>query len=127
MREVLSSKRLAPPLFRYSQVVRSGGHYYCSGMLPVDEDGALVGTGPGEQAAQILANAQILMEDLGLGWENLVMARIFTTRLDLFPEINRAWEAVFDGSVAPPARTSLGVAALPMGAQVEIEFTFHKE
>src|SRR5690606_11848285 len=103
-----------------------GGHYYCSGMLALDERGALTGQGPGEQTARILANLGILMEDLGLDWEHLMIARIFTTRLDLFAEINQAWERVFDGAVPPPARTSLGVSALPMGALVEMEFTFYK-
>ena len=44
-----------------------------------------------------------------------------------FSEINKAWEEVFVAGVEPPARTSVGVAALPLGATVEIEFSFYRE
>jgi 2-iminobutanoate/2-iminopropanoate deaminase len=48
--------------------------------------------------------------------------------MDKFADINASWEKVFNNiKAAPPARTSLGVAALPLKALVEIEFTFHKK
>jgi 2-iminobutanoate/2-iminopropanoate deaminase len=56
-----------------------------------------------------------------------VQARIFTTRFEEFPAINAAWEQAFAGSTRPPARTSVGVAALPLGASVEIEFAFYAD
>ena len=128
MKQAMKLKSLTAPKFRYSQVVKAGPHYFCSGMLGLDNDsGELVGEAPGEQARSILANLRLLMEELGLNLEDLVIARIFTTRLDRFGEINAAWEEVFDGTVTPPARTSIGVAALPLGACVEIEFTFYKD
>lgn len=127
MRELIRPNSLPPPTLRYSAVVKAGPHYYCSGLVAVDPaSGKLLGEGAGEQADRILANLRLLMEDLGLGFEQLVMARIFTTRMDRFADINAAWEAVFSPGVEPPARTSVGVAALPLGAEVEMEFTFYK-
>jgi 2-iminobutanoate/2-iminopropanoate deaminase len=68
------------------------------------------------------------MQEYGLGFEHMAMARVFTTNMDKFSEFNAAWEAVFNNIAhAPPARTSVGVAALPLKALVEIEFTFYKE
>ncbi|MES2625458.1 MAG: RidA family protein [Pseudomonadota bacterium] len=129
MRKALISKNLPKPAFKYSHLTHVGAHYYMSGLLAQDrQTGAVTGTTPGEQAGKILENVQILMAEFELGFEHLAMARIFTTQMDKFAEINSAWENVFNAiSDAPPARTSIGVAALPMAALVEIEFTFYKE
>jgi 2-iminobutanoate/2-iminopropanoate deaminase len=129
MRKAFISTNLAKPAFKYSHVVKAGPNYYFSGLLAQDrESGALVGTTVGEQADKILENVQVLMQEFDLGFEYLSIARIFTTQMDKFGEINAAWEKVFNNiSAAPPARTSLGVAALPLKALVEIEFTFYKE
>src|SRR5687767_12775740 len=129
MRKALLSRNLPKPAFKYSQLVQVGAHYYLSGLLGQDrQTGALIGETPGEQAAQILENLQILMAEFDLGFEHLAVARIFTTHMDKFAEINAAWEKIFNSiSEAPPARTSVGVSALPLGAKVEIEFTFYKE
>ena len=51
---------------------------------------------------------------------------LYTTRMDEFPVINAAWEAVFTPGQRPPARTSVGVSALPLGAAVEIAFSFYR-
>ncbi len=129
MRKAFLSANLAKPAFKYSHLVKAGPNYYFSGMLAQDrQSGALVGTTVGEQTDKILENVQVLMQEFGLGFDHLGIARIFTTQMDKFGEINAAWEKVFNNiSVAPPARTSLGVAALPLKALVEIEFTFYKE
>ncbi len=129
MRQATLSKNLAKPAFKYSHVVKVGPHYYLSGLLAQDrQSGALVGDTVGEQAAKILENLQVLMQEYGLGFEHLAMARIFTPHMDKFGEINAAWEQVFNNiEHAPPARTSVGVASLPLGGKVEIEFTFYKE
>ena len=128
MRQATLSKNLSKPAFKYSHVVQVGPHYYLSGLLAQDrQSGALVGDTVGEQAAKILENLQVLMQEYGLGFEHLAMARIFTPHMDKFAEINAAWEQVFNNiEHAPPARTSVGVASLPLGGKVEIEFTFYK-
>lgn len=129
MRKAIISSNLAKPAFKYSHLVKAGPHYYFSGLLAQDrQTGALVGATPGEQAGKILENVQVLMQEFRLGFEHLAIARIFTTRMDLFSEINAAWEKVFATTTAePPARTSIGVAALPLNGLVEIEFTFYRD
>ena len=97
MRQASLSKNLAKPAFKYSHVVKVGPHYYFSGLLAQDrQTGVLVGDTVGEQAAKILENAQVLMQEYGLGFEHLAIARIFTPFMDKFSEINAAWEQVFN-------------------------------
>ncbi len=129
MRRTLLSERLVKPAFRYSHLVNVGPHWYLSGLLAQDrKSGALLGNNVGAQAEKILENLQVLMDEFGLGFEHLAMARIFTTEMQNFSQINAAWEKLFDSiEHLPPARTSVGVAALPLNAAVEMEFTFYRE
>lgn len=127
-RQTIQSAAAAAPRFRYSPCVRIGATVQVSGMVALDPtSGALVPGGPGAEAAFILAVLQRALPDYGVTLEQLLVARIYTTRMDAFDAINAAWEAVFAPGVTPPARTTVGVAALPLGASVEIEFTFISE
>ncbi|KQX01786.1 enamine deaminase RidA [Massilia sp. Root418] len=124
-RITVQSPAIAAPRFRYSPCVRIGGTVQLSGMIALDAaSGELVSGGPGAETAAILRSLQRALPDYGVSLDELLIARIYTTRLDLFGEINAAWEAVFTAGTIPPARTSIGVSALPLGASVEIEFTF---
>jgi 2-iminobutanoate/2-iminopropanoate deaminase len=127
-RQTIQSPAVAAPRFRYSPCVRIGDTVQLSGMIALDPDsGALMAGGPGAEAAFILAILKRALPDYGVTLDQLLIARIYTTRMDLFSDINAAWEAVFTPDVTPPARTSIGVSALPLGASVEIEFTFVQE
>jgi 2-iminobutanoate/2-iminopropanoate deaminase len=128
MRHAIILKCLPPPPFTYSHLTRCGPHYYFSGMLALDRSsGVLVDSGVGGQMTQILENLQLAMAELELDFEHLALTRIFTTEMDRFAEINQAWDKVFNAAgTAPPARTSIGVSALPLKALVEIECTFYK-
>tara|TARA_R110000824_G_scaffold336_5_gene2074 strand:+ start:29742 stop:30131 length:390 start_codon:yes stop_codon:yes gene_type:complete len=128
MRKALKSKKLTAPKFRYSQLVKAGPNYVCSGMIALDNhSGELMGSDAGEQTRLIFQNLQLLMDEFSLGLDDLVCARIFTTEFDQFPLINQVWEEVFTEGMTPPARSAFGVKALPLNALVEIEFTFYKE
>ena len=96
-------------------------------MIALDpERGVLESGGPGAETAKILANLLAALPEIGLGLEDMVSATIYTTAFEQFPAINEAWEAVFSEGVRPPARTAVGVQALPLGATVEIGFDFYK-
>lgn len=126
-RQILRSNKLYTPKFRYSPCVKAGPWYSVSGMVALDPaTGQLIGGGVYFEAKQILSLLQLGLPDWGLSLNELVRARIFTTRMDHFPEINKAWEEVF-ANVEPPSRTSVGVAALPLGATVEMEFDLYRE
>lgn len=127
MPTALSAKALPTPKFRYSQIVQAGPHYYCSGLLGLDEQGQLVSGGPGAETACILGMLPGLLQELDMDWQNLVFARIFCADFGRFAEINEAWESVFTSAVRPPARSAVGVSALPLGASVEIELVLYRE
>jgi 2-iminobutanoate/2-iminopropanoate deaminase len=128
MIHVLASDKLPKPRFRYSPVVQAGPWILFSGMIALDTATGLLETGgPGRETAKILANLSAALPDLGLGLEHLASARIFTTRFGEFAAINAAWDAWLGDVARPPARTSMGVAALPLAASVEIEFAFYRE
>ena len=124
----VTATALPQPRFRYSPCVKAGPHYRFAGMIALDpETGVLESGGPGAETAKILANLLAALPEIGLGLENMVSATIYTTAFERFPAINEAWEAVFSEGIRPPARTSVGVQALPLGATVEIGFEFYKE
>jgi len=127
MREVLRSDKLPGPRFKYSPCIKAGPFYQFAGMIALDPvSGGLVDGGPRQETKKILDNLLDALPDFGLTLDHMFAARIFTTAFDRFPEINEAWSDVFQ-TVDPPARTSVGVSALPLGASVEIEFTFYKD
>jgi len=128
MIRAISPPQLPRPRYLYSPVVTAGPWTLFSGMIALDVDsGVLVTGGPGAETRKILSNLSAAMPELQLTREDLACARIFTTRFGEFAAINEAWEAWLVDAASPPARTSVGVAALPLGASVEIEFAFYRE
>lgn len=127
MRSVLRPKAIPGPKFNYSPCIKVGPIYQFAGLVGLNpETGSLVNGGPGAETAQILTNVLNALPELGLTLEHLYSARLFTTQFDRFDDINAAWNIVFK-DIDPPARTAVGVSALPIGASVEIEFAFYKE
>lgn len=121
-RAAIATQALPRPHFRYSPVVRVGPMVFVSGMVALDPlHGGLVDGDAGAQTARILANLRALMDEQGWTLSQLVLARVYCADFPAFGLVNQAWEAFFAGH-EPPARTSLGVSALPLGALVEIEF-----
>ncbi len=126
MRELITSKRLAAPQFRYTPCVRSGAFGFVSGMVGLDPaTGSLIAGGVAEQTQRIFDNLLLALPDYGFTLEQLCAARVYMTRFDRFAEFNDIWERQF-ARIDPPARTAVGVSALPLGALVEIEFSFHR-
>lgn len=125
MKKSLHSSAIAPPKFRYTPCVQSGAHFSVSGMIGLEpSSGKLVTGGAAVETRRIFDNLQLALPDYGLNLSDMTMARIYTTDFDAFGQINAVWESVF-AELEPPARTSVGVQALPLGATVEIEFSFY--
>ena len=104
----------------YSQAIRHGDVVYCSGALPLDpEDGTRTANSPAAETTRCLENLQAVCRAAGTELANALRVTIYTTRLERFAEINEAYGAFFP--TAPPARVTIGVAALPKDAQVEID------
>ena len=73
-----------------------------------------------DEARQVLANLKAVLEAAGSGMDRVVKATVYLTDLSLFPRVNAVYAEAFDVEPAP-ARVTVGVAALPLGAQVEID------
>ena len=126
MRELITFKSTPAPKFRYSPCVKTGPFYEFSGMVGLTKEGKLAQGGVEGETRQILSNMVAAASELGLKVTDMVVANIFTTKFEEFPVINKVWEEIFTADVPPPARTSLGVAALPLGSLVEMSFRFYK-
>ncbi len=104
----------------YSHAVRTGGLLFCSGQIPLDPDsGELVGDELGEQTKRCLENLQAVCAAAGATLADAVRCTIYVTDLESFGDVDEAYGAYFESD--PPARTTIGVASLPLGAQVEID------
>jgi 2-iminobutanoate/2-iminopropanoate deaminase len=104
----------------YSQAIRHGNVLWCSGALPLDPaTGELVGDSPAAETTRCLANLQAICRAAGTELARAVRMTIYTTQLERFAEVNEAYGAFFEAD--PPARVTIGVAALPKDAHVEID------
>jgi len=110
-----------PPLPVFSQAVISRGHVYVSGSIGSDEEYNIVG-GVQQQARAALDNMKVILEGAGSGLEHIVKVTIYLTNMARdFGMFNDVYTEYFRDVGPLPARTCIGVAALPMGAFVEVE------
>lgn len=104
----------------YSHGVWAGDLLYLSGQTPIDPaTGALVEGGVTEQTARVFDNLEAVLGDAGLSMDDVVKCNVFLTTMEDFLEMN----AVYGGRFTEPypARSTVAVAGLPLGARVEIE------
>ena len=100
--------------------MRAGHLLYLSGQTPIDPaTGALVKGDVVVQTRRVFANLAIVLAAAGLTLDDVVKANVYLTDLADFAAMNAVYAEVF--AEPHPARTTVGVAALPLGAQVEIE------
>jgi 2-iminobutanoate/2-iminopropanoate deaminase len=104
----------------YSHAVRAGDLLFCSGQIPLDPDtGELVGDDAAAQARRCLENLQAVCEAAGTSLTRAVRVTVYLTDMAAFAQVNEVYAGYFDEQ--PPARVAIGVAALPRGAQVELD------
>ena len=109
---------MSKPLGPYTPAVRAGDWIIVSGQLGL-KDGALVEGGVLAQTAQAVENLKAQLASLGATIDDVAKTLCFLTDMDTFATFNEAYVAGFGES--RPARSTIGVAALPAGAAVEIE------
>lgn len=114
------SDRLARPAGPFSPAVRSDGVVYISGQVGQDPaTGELVAGGVEAQTQQVLANVAAVLEAAGLGLGDVVRIGVYLTDMQNFAAMNAIYASHFTEPY--PARTTIGVAALPLGAEVEMD------
>jgi 2-iminobutanoate/2-iminopropanoate deaminase len=120
MRTILTAPGAPAAVGPYSHAVVARGLLFCSGSLPLDPDtGAIADADPVEQTRRCLENLELICRAAGTSLAAAVRMTVYTTVLDEFAAINDAYAERF--AADPPARVTIGVAALPKGALVEID------
>jgi 2-iminobutanoate/2-iminopropanoate deaminase len=104
----------------YSHAVKSNGLIFLSGQTPIDPNtGTLVEGSIGDQTRRCLDNLAVVAAAAGASLDDAVRMGIYVTEISTFKEVNEAYGSYFASD--PPARSTIGVAALPLGADVEID------
>lgn len=109
---------MSKPVGPYSPIVRAGGWLVTSGQIGL-RDGAIVNGGVKAQTVQALANLRTVLEGEGASLTDVVKTTVFLTDMADFAAMNEEYAAAFGDH--RPARSTVGVAALPLGAVVEVE------
>jgi reactive intermediate/imine deaminase len=109
------------PVGPYSQAVELDGWIFASGQIPLDPStGRLVSGDVESQTRQVLANLRAVLRAAGVGLESVVRTTVYLTDLDQFPRVNQIYADHFH-QAPQPARATVQVAALPLGAAIEID------
>jgi 2-iminobutanoate/2-iminopropanoate deaminase len=120
MKEIISTSEAPGAIGPYSQAVRTGRFLFCSGQIPLDpKSGQIVAGDIAAQTRRVLDNIAAILKAEGLGFDHVVKTTIFLTNLGDFQTVNEIYGSYFKQD--PPARSTVQVAALPKGADVEIE------
>ncbi len=111
-----------PPTAAYSHAVRAGDHLFVTGQLGVDPNtNKLVSGGAADQAEQVMRNLETVLRGAGTTIDRTVMARIFLVNFAAdYPAVNKVYASYFKPGHYP-ARTTVGVTNLALGAAVEID------
>ena len=108
----------APSAPIYSQAIVSNGLIFVAGQIHLNAQGALVEGSIEEKLAQVMSNITAILTAAGAGLDNIVKLTIFVTDIADVAKINAIYPSYF--SEAFPAREAVCVAALPLGASLEI-------
>ena len=116
----ITSPELAPPVGPFSQAIEDGGFLYCSGQVGQDPaTGKLVKGGIAAETERALQNLAAVLKAAGKSFDHVARAGVYLTSINDFVTMNGIYAKYF--SQPFPARTTIAVAALPLGACVEVD------
>jgi len=120
MKKVIKSDKAPEALGPYSQAIQAGDYLFTSGQVAIDPaTGQVVKGGIQAQARQVMENLNAVLESAGADFSMVVKATVYLADINDFAELNGVYGEYFASD--PPARSAFQVAALPLGAMVEIE------
>lgn len=120
--EVIQTDKAAAPIGPYSQAIRANGFIFVAGEKGIDpKTNAMVPGGVAAETRQTLENVKNILEEAGSSISKSVATVVYLTDIGAFAEMNAVYAEYFTSN--PPGRTTVGVSALPAGAQVEITVT----
>lgn len=119
-RQAIHSDSAPAAIGPYSQAVRAGDTLYLSGQTPLDPaTGEMVAGGIEAQASRVFENLKAVLAAAGASFDDVVRVAIYMTDLGNFGAVNEVMKKYFGEPY--PARSTIGVAALPRGAAVEVD------
>jgi reactive intermediate/imine deaminase len=119
-RQIISTDQAPAAVGTYSQAVRHGDTVYLSGQIPIDPATQQLVTGDiADQIHRVFQNLRAVCRAAGSDLEGIVKLNVYMTDLGNFATVNRVMAEYFEQPY--PARAAVGVAALPLGAEVEME------
>lgn len=118
-RTIIRTEKAPAAVGPYSQAVKVEQFIFTSGQIGINPLTGQLRMGIEEQTRQVLANLAAVLQAAGSGMERIVKTTIFLTDIAEFSTVNKIYAEAFTGE--PPARSTVQVAALPLGALVEIE------
>lgn len=118
--QIVTSTDVSKAIGPYSHAMKSQGFLFTAGQMPVDTNGKIKDTTIEGQTRQIFRNLRALLTSEGLTTSAVVKSTVFVQDLNEYPMLNVVYAEEFGDH--KPARTTVQVAALPLGAKVEIEF-----
>ena len=120
IKEVINIKGAPGAIGTYSQGIRAGNIIFTSGQIPLDpQTGKLIAGNIKAETRQVLDNLDAILRGGGSSLQAAIKLTVFITDFDFFPELNAVFKEYFPET--PPARSTIQVAALPMGVRIEIE------
>ena len=118
-RKIIKTDRAPQAIGVYSQGVETKDLIFTSGQIPLTADGILVDGDFKEESRQVINNIKAVLNHSGSELSDIVKLTVYLTDLTLFPQLNEVFEEFFKEE--PPARSAVGVSALPMQVRVEME------
>lgn len=119
MKKVINSNNVPEAVGPYSQAIETDNLIFISGQLPINKETNTMPDNIKEQTKQSLTNIKYILEQVGLGMENIVKTTVLLQHISDFNDMNEVYASFFESDY--PARVAYEVAALPKGALVEIE------
>ena len=121
IRELIQTKNAPGAVGTYSQAVSAGGFLYTSGQIGINPaSGKIEASGTKSQSLQALHNIAAILNAKNLSLVNIVKLTVYLKDLNDFSDLNEAFKEFF-GDTNFPARSTVEVAGLPLGARVEID------
>ena len=119
-REVVKTASAPAAIGPYSQGIKAGGLLFVSGQIPLDpRTGDMIAGDIAAQVSRVLENLKGILEAGGSDLGRVLRTTVYLSDLGDFPRMNEIYREYF--SENPPARSTIGVGALPKGARVEID------
>jgi len=120
MKKIISTSLAPAAIGPYSQATEVNGTLYISGQIPINPaSGKIEATDISSQTEQVFKNIKAILDEAGYGFADVVKTTVFIADMAQFPDVNEVYKKYYTSNC--PARSTIAVKGLPLGALVEIE------